>query len=658
MCGITGFILLGNKNSVNFNENMLTKMNNTMFLRGPDDAGIYISNEDDNVIGIANRRLKIIDLSERGHQPMTNEDETIWVVFNGEIFNYNEIREDLILKGHIFKSDSDTEVIVHGYEEYGIEKLLEKFNGQFAICIYDKTIQKVILIRDRLGIKPLYISELEIEKEKVILFGSTINSILANEFVPRKVNYGAISDYISFRYSLGESTFFKHIKRIPPGFMFEFNLSNKQLTKKQYYNLKDNIDIIRNKKSSEMNINETLELLRESIKLRLISDVPFGAYLSGGVDSSAVVALMSEQIKSPILTYTIGFPEENEFHFADMVAEKYKTKHTTIEQDSKDYFSVLKWLIEQRGEPLGVPNEVPLFIMSKALKKDFTVVLSGEGADEIFMGYGKIFRSPEDWKRINNPIPTFIKKFLFRSVWKKYGNQINKMNSYTDLFIHRYSYHPHELKKQLFNDSVTNEIEKEYGMAEFEYYQQFFGQYFDDVKHWPIENQISYVFEKVHLPNLLQRVDNSTLSTSVEGRVPFVDHTLVEKIIALTPKYKLKWKNWLNRTLAFFKNSDQISENHDIPKYLLKKSFEDILPDEVLYRKKKGFPVPLGNWFSKDFISLIESYLLSSESQTREIFKENFIRDMIQNYDGSWKSGFLLWQLLNIEIWFRHYLST
>ncbi|MHA1214086.1 MAG: asparagine synthase (glutamine-hydrolyzing) [Candidatus Hodarchaeales archaeon] len=652
MCGISGIVRISQDSFHDLNEEILTHMNDQMELRGPDDAGIYIS--PDNRVGLTNRRLKILDLSIKGHQPMSNKDQTIWVAFNGEIFNFQIIRKELESLGYEFFSSSDTEVIVYAFEEWGIE-CLHKFNGQFAIAIYDVRDGKkdFFLIRDRFGIKPLHYCWLD--DKKTLVFASIIPSILAHPRVPREINISAISDYLSFRYALGNQTFFKRIFRLQPGHYLYIDLLSSTQEVKRYYKLIDNI-----KFTSDISFNKMTETvlnkLEESTRLRLISDVPFGAYLSGGVDSSAVVALMNKIHDEKIRTYTIGFESKNEFEFASQVAERYQTIHKEINQSPEKYFNLMTWLIKQRGEPLGVPNEIPLYEMSKGLKSDITVVLSGEGADEIFMGYGRIFRLPQDWRKLSMPVPTFIKKLLFPSIFKKYGHL--ELRDFIDLFIYRYSYVPLELKNEIFTKKALEKIKSSRnGINENIFYRDFFSAYFREVEDQNLETQISYVFEMVHLPNLLQRVDNSTLSTSVEGRVPFVDHNVVETVIGLPIKYKLKWKSLVSRLTSFRKTSDEISEKYDIPKFLLKEAFKSYLPFDVLYRKKMGFPVPLGEFFKSGFSDIVHDYLLSPESFTKEIFSQSKIKELVDNFTGTWESGFLLWQLLNVEIWFREVVN-
>ena len=653
MCGISGIVLFSKESQdrIKFEEETLSRMNETMKLRGPDDSGIIISS--DNKVGFTHRRLKIIDLSEKAHQPMSNLNQTISIIFNGEIFNYQEIRDRLKLLNYTFNSTSDTEVIVYAFAEWGIE-CIHQFNGQFAIAIYDQRNNKkdFYLIRDRFGIKPLHYSWVNSTNGKFLVFGSTIPSILESKYVKKTPNIAAISDYLSFRYALGIQTFFKEIYRLLPGHYMYLDLNKQTCEIKRYYKLYEKI-----KQNSSISFNnakkEIFSALKRATQLRLISDVPFGAYLSGGVDSSAIIVLMSQLHDESIRTYTIGFKEQNEFEYAKMIADQYQTTHKEILQSPNKFFDLMKFLIMQRGEPLGVPNEIPLYEMSNVLKNDITVVLSGEGADEIFMGYGKIFRLPLDYSKLKYPLlPSFLKKRLFPDIYQKYGSLV--INDFIDLFIHRYSYISFEEKLSLFQTSALEEIKaSRNGASEFAYYKSIIKPYFDEIKKQDLETQISYVFELLHLPNLLQRVDNSTLATSVEGRVPFVDHNLVETTLALPRIYKLKEKSFFHRLKSLRKSSNQISEVHDIPKFLLKEIFKEYLPNKVLYRKKLGFPVPLGEFFNLGLKTYIKELLLSDNSLTKEIFVKDKIISLLDGFNGTWESGLLLWQLLNIEIWFR-----
>lgn len=638
MCGIIGVYNL--RKSKKLSAKIIRDMANSLKHRGPDDSGIYI----DEDIALGHRRLSILDLSKRGHQPMISRNGNEIIVYNGEVYNYQSIRKELIKKGYKFASNTDTEVILYAYEEWGI-RCIEKFNGMFAFALYDKKNSELFLVRDRLGIKPIYYT---ISNNKLI-FSSEIKGILKYPPFKKEINLKAISSYLSYRYVIGEETLFKNIFKLMPGYYL--HVKNRVINKKQYWD----IPIIKKKKDrgEEFYRNKIRDLIFKSVKRMMISDVPLGSYLSGGLDSSVLVAVMSQQKGSSIQTFSIGFKDQrfNEFKYSRLVSKRYKTKHKEILLPVKDYLRNMKLLIRYKDLPLGVPNEVPLFLMSKELKKYITVVLSGEGADEIFSGYGRIFRSPHDYYilKIINKLPDSIKK-LFRPFTEKYGNTTFKKE--IDHFLYQYSYFPLDEKKLVFNSKMNNLIDNDSNLK------KFFQSYFDKVKSLSYYEKIPYIFEKIHLVGLLSRVDTTTMATSVEARVPFIDHELVEFMFSVPTKYKIKWKSGFNRFKALFLSTDQISENLDITKYILRETFKEYLPREILFRKKQGFPVPLDDWFRSDFINYAKNQLLNKNAKIKLCIDQNKLKEWINHKlsDKDDKSfGQKLWMLINLEIWMKEY---
>ncbi len=388
----------------------------------------------------------------------------------------------------------------------------------------------------------------------------------------------------------------------------------------------------------------------------MISDVPIGAFLSGGVDSSVITALMSKNSKEPIKTFTIGFEEKgfNEFEYADIVANKYNTEHREIILSGKNYIETMESLIEYKDAPLSVPNEVPLYLMSKELKKYITVVLSGEGADEIFGGYGRIFRSPYDYERIKNidnlGLTDSEKENFSKDFIKKYLQ--DSFNSELEHFMNIYQYTSFSDKKNLLNESIDLDGIEEKLINKFMYY-------FDELKDESYYNKLIYTFEKIHIVGLLHRVDMTTMASSVEARVPFVDHRLVEFAFTIPMKYKLKWNTKEDQKNAKVQMSDKISEVYDIPKYILKKSYEDILPNSILYRKKMGFPVPLNDWFGGHFNDYAKKILLSKEAKERKLYNIDNIEKWLNSDRLSTDHSFAMkiWMLINIELFMKRYFQ-
>jgi asparagine synthase (glutamine-hydrolysing) len=643
MCGILGQISF--KNTQQWN---IKKFENSLLLqkhRGPDDKGIY----SDNRVILGHRRLSIIDLDSHAKQPMISTCKNFVIVFNGEIYNYQEIKEQLKQKGYSFHTKSDTEVLLNAFIEYGIDAV-KQFIGMFAFAIYDKKNEKVYIVRDRLGIKPLYYYQ----DNNNFTFSSEIKSILALNNIERKIDIDAVSSYFSFRYPILNNTFFEGIFSLPPAHYIE--LTNHSFEIKEYWNVTDKFREQQYDKGEDYYIKELKNLLESSVKYRMISDVPFGSFLSGGVDSSVITAIMAKLSNTPIKTFTIGFKEEgyNEFDYAKIIADKYQTEHHEILVSGENYINTMKHLIEYKDAPLSVPNEVPLYLMSKELKKYITVVLSGEGADEIFGGYGRIFRSPYDYERMKhidnlNWTEQEKEEFCINFI-RKYGAMCFERE--VDHFINIYSYTSLKEKKELLAETIDLDSIEEKFIDKFLHY-------FNELEDESYYNRLMYTFEKIHIVGLLHRVDTTTMATSVEARVPFVDHRLVEFAFTIPIKYKLKWKSEQDKFISKLLMSDKISETHDTPKYILKKAYEDMIPSEVLYRKKMGFPVPLNNWFGGHFNEYAKNILLDKRARERGLYNikniENWLNSDRLSKDHSF--AMKIWMLINLELFCRKYFD-
>lgn len=642
MCGILGII---NFKDLKINKDEFKKSLDLQEHRGPDDSGII--NGEDFIFG--HRRLSIIDLKSQSKQPMLSSCGNYILVYNGEIYNYQEIKKELISKKYVFKTDSDTEVLLNSFIEYGID-CVKQFIGMFAFSIFDKKNKVTYVVRDRLGIKPLYFEK----DEDNFIFSSEIKSILKLSKNERELNINAVSSYLSFRYPILDDTFFKGINSLAPAHYIKITRDSFETF--EYWNVCKKFDEQQEDKGEEFYISEINRILESAVKYRMISDVPFGAFLSGGVDSSVITAIMSKNSTDKIKTFTIGFNEKNynEFKYANIVAKKYNTEHQEIILSGKDYINTMESLIEFKDAPLSVPNEVPLYLMSKELKKFITVVLSGEGADEIFGGYGRIFRSPYDYERIKEidslELSHEEKRHLSENFIKKYGTMI--FQNEISHFMQIYSYTSFEDKRELLNNEIElYNIEKKLINK--------FMSYFDELKDKSYYNKIMYTFEKIHLVGLLHRVDMTTMATSVEARVPFVDHRLVELSFSIPIKYKLKWKSDSDKKESKILMSDKISENYDIPKYILKKAFEDKLPDEILYRKKVGFPVPLNSWFGGSFNKYAKRILLSKRAKGRMLYNNENIKkwlndsSLLKEHDNAMK----IWMLINLELFLKRYFD-
>ena len=642
MCGLLGIVNFKNGSIEHF---PLEKMTNTISHRGPDDYGYY----NDTNVRFGFRRLSIIDI-ELGHQPLITENGNYIIIFNGEIYNFKEVRSKLLSEGYKFNTKTDTEVIVHAFDLWG-KDCVNEFNGMFAFAIYDKCNKEVFIARDRMGIKPLYYAFIG----ETIIFASEIKAIIEYEEFKREADLKAISSYLTFRYSFGERTFFNGISKLLPGHSMTINKNNFSI--KKYWSIP--FHDTKEDKGEKYYLDKTRELLKNAVERRLISDVPLGALLSGGLDSSIVVALMAKINEDKVSTYSIGFDKKgyDESEYAEIVANHFNTNHTSLILNKEDYINDLREMIIQKDAPLSIPHEIALNKISKKLKEYTTVVISGEGADELFGGYGRVQRSPHDYKKIrfiNNYIPGIFKNLLFRIMGagplsKKWSMISNKI----DYFFSVYNWVPFEEKWSLFEKSTLEKINYDKDLIDF------WKKDFEKTNQGNEYDQILYMFQKNHLICLLDRLDGMTMAASVEARVPFVDHELIEFISSIPIKYKLKWKSNFSIFKAIFSRSFDFSEKFDISKYMLRKIGLELLPKIIPYRKKKGFPVPLDNWINDGLIEYAKEILLDEKSVSRNIFKQDEIKRLINNqqkldYDF-W--GKKIWMLINIEIWYREFID-
>ncbi len=644
MCGIFGAVHLENENPDD--TSLINDLIELFYYRGPDGKGVYL----DSRVSFGHVRLSIIDLSENASQPMVDADKEFVIIYNGEIYNYKEIRKELVDRGYRFFSQSDTEVIINAFKEWG-ENFIHKFNGMFAFALYKKKTKEVWIYRDRFGIKPLFYSVL---KNKLV-FSSEPKLIVRYFGEKFKLDPVAVSSYFSYRYPLGEISLFKGIKTLPPGYCLKVRDEDYEI--KKYYEL--SIKSTSNDKGEEFYTEQVKELLNKSIKRRMISDVPYGAYLSGGIDSSIIVAIMSENSPFPIKTFTIGFKEKdyNEFYYAKLVSKMYSTEHYEIEVEFDDYFEAHEKISKMKGSPVGVPNEPLIYILSKYLKKHITVVLSGEGADELFGGYGRIFRSPEDFYKLSL-FNEFGEKFeelqldkelmeLKKRLQIKYG-ELSNIKTPLDHFLTLYPYVKFEEKKKIFSSDFLNEFKSD------NYMKQLFSSCFEKFSSFDLTVLYMYMFERFHLPGLLLRLDNATMGASVEGRVPFVDHELVEAVFEIPITYKLRWKTKLHEFASKYKLSDEVSEKYDTTKYILKKAFSSKIPEEIIKRKKMGFPVPLELWKREYYKKKLYELIIDDKvAKERGIYNLNGIKKIIKEGNSR-----VIFNLVSFELWMKNYYDT
>ena len=626
MCGIAGII--GVEHDWRADPLVIHRMCDTIVHRGPDDEGLYIHGH----VGLGMRRLSIIDLSS-GHQPIHNEDETIWVVFNGEIYNFQELRPDLEGRGHHFYTNTDTEVIVHLYEEYG-SAFVKKLRGMFAIALWDEQLRRLILARDRFGKKPLYYA---LHKGS-LLFGSEIKALLAAAPELAEVAPQGVLDFFYFGYVPDPHTAFVGINKLPAGHILEFAAGQARVS--EYWDLPAFNTYAPN--SEEECLDELERRLSEAVRIRLISDVPLGALLSGGVDSSTVVALMSRIGSKPVKTFTIGFadhPDFNELRYARLVARRFATEHHELIVEP-DFEETLDKLTRSLEEPFADSSMIPTYFVSRLAREHVTVALAGDGGDELFAGYDR-YRITLG-RRIWDVIPRWMGG-LYRTYFyphlpiamrgRKFAFNITL--PWHDRYLDSMSFLPAlDRERSLFSDEFL-------GLAEnCEDPLDMFRMYFKKAPANDALSQLLYLDAKTYLNgDILTKVDRMSMAVSLEVRAPLLDHVFAEWVTGLQSKWK-------------FRGGHQ--------KYILKKLAERVgVPREVLYRPKKGFSLPLVHWMRRELKSKITDVLLEPRSLQRGYFKPQVVRALLDEHFRERRDhSYTLWELLIFEMWHRNFLEA
>ncbi len=613
MCGIAG---IANSNARVINREVLEKMNEVITHRGPDDDGFYV----DGNIGLAMRRLSIIDLAS-GQQPIFNSDKSKTIVYNGEIYNYRELRKDLEGEGNKFYTNSDTEVILHLYEKYGVD-CLQHLRGMFAIAIWDKNEKTLFLARDRVGKKPLLYSH---QTNGDLIFGSEFQALLKHPDISRDVDYDAIDSFLSYLCVPAPQTAFKQIRKLEPGHWLRWR--NGEIETRRYW-LPDFSKKIKITQAEAE--DETLRLLREATKMRLISEVPLGAFLSGGVDSSTVVALMAQESEKPVKTFSIGFEEQD---FSELKYARQVAKHVGAEYNEfivrPNAIEVLPKLVEHYGEPYADSSAIPTYYVSKETRRFVTVALNGDGGDESFAGYERhaAMRLAEAYNRI----PKLARKLFVEApagllpsseVKKSRARDVKRfLNAASLPTIERYfrwmSIFNRDSKENLYTREFTETVS---GNSSIGYLEKWFNQ----ANGSGIVDKTLLTDQMTYLPNdLLVKVDIASMANSLEARSPFLDHKVIEFAASLPESIKMK----------------RIET-----KSLLKKIAAKLVPREVIYRRKMGFGVPIGNWFRNDMKDFVREVLLSERSLSRGIVRPEIVESYLKEHIGGKKDHtFQIW---------------
>lgn len=629
MCGITGKIYFNN-NIVS--ENELETMNSKIIHRGPDDGGVYVS--PDSKIGLGHRRLSIIDLSPLGHQPMNYLDR-YWIVFNGEIYNFQEKKAELEKEGYSFKSHTDTEVILALYDKYGKE-CLQHLRGMFSFAIYDDKEKTIFCARDRVGKKPFkyYLDD------NVFIFASELKAILTQKDYKKEPDHIAIHHYLTLQYVPAPLTGFKDIKKLEPAHYLFIDLKTKKVEKERYWKLDY---------SKKLNLSEDewkkriMEKLEESVRLRMISDVPLGAFLSGGIDSSAVVALMSKLSDKPVKTFSIGFKEEkyNELKYARIIADKFKTNHKEFIVEP-NAIEMLPKLVHHYEEPYADSSALPTYYVSKMTRDFVTVALNGDGGDENFAGYpwysaNKFSLWYEKILPLHKLLVLPMAKFLAGRIKNRFFDRAYQFSKfiqedYAKRYLNYICYFPNEMKKEIYTEKFREKVWKENTY-------DFITEKFREAANAKKVEQPLYVDATSYLPyDLLVKVDIATMIISLEGRSPFLDHEMMELTAQIPFNMKLKGLN--NK------------------KYILKEALRGLVPDKVMFRPKKGFGVPLDVWFKKDLKQYCRDILLSEKAVSREIFKKEKIAEILDTHmNTEINYANKIWALLTLELWFQEFFD-
>jgi asparagine synthase (glutamine-hydrolysing) len=623
MCGIAGVVSATRES--NITEALVHHMCEQIVYRGPDDEGLYVADG----AGLGMRRLSIIDLAG-GHQPVFNEDRSAWIVYNGEIFNFLELRPELENHGHHFRTHCDTEVIIHLYEEMGAD-CVTKLRGMFALAIYDKTKRKLLLARDRLGKKPLHYAL----HEGKLYFASEIKSILAVLPELAEVNSQGLLEYLYYGYVPEPITAFTGIHKLPPGHLLEFE--NGKITVRQYWDLPEyNTQA---PKHEEEVLEELEERLFEATKIRLISDVPLGAFLSGGTDSSTVVALMARASAGPVKTFSIGFKKDdfNEARWARLVAEKFGTDHHEMILEP-DVVQTVEHLTSSLEEPFGDSSMLPTYYVSQMARQHVTVALSGDGGDEMFAGYDR-YRIHEE-RQVFERIPGWARKFFRDQVFPRLPNRMqgrkfsyNVSLPWQERYIDHMAFLPaFERDLPLLSPEFRQILNRSDDPA------NVFRRYFAQAPAKDPVDQLLYVDTKTYMvSDILAKVDRMSMLNSLEVRVPILDHVFVEWVASLSPEWKLRGNQ---------------------QKYILRKLAERVgVPREVLYRQKQGFSLPLVHWMRNELKDML-TILLEPRTLNRGYFAPEGVRKLMDDHlvRGKTMTG-RIWRLLMFELWHRNFLE-
>ena len=628
MCGICGIVHVDPARAVD--PDILAGMRDVLRHRGPDDAGSWTGPG----IGLGHRRLAIIDLSSAGRQPMSNEDGSVWVTYNGEIYNYAGLRRELLAAGHAYRTKTDTEVLVHLYEDRG-DALVDRLRGMFAFAIWDRNARRLLLVRDRLGIKPLYYA---LSPQGDLVFGSEIKSLLASRLVEAQLSPPALSEYLANRYTTGTETLYANVQRLLPGHLAVWQ--DGVLRVREWWNYPTGVVV--DERSDDTIVADFRERFHESVKLRMISDAPIGVFLSGGIDSSAIAEVMAMESPSPIRTFSVAFAEReaNELRYARDVSNAFQTEHHEVVVSQEEFVDAIPKLVWHEDEPIAHPSSVALYFVSKLAAQSVKVVLTGEGADELLAGYGKYWRALYNlrlgnaysflpgWLRAatRNGIAHLPRHSLSSKVARTF---LGRECTLQDLYLASFSVFDTTQQQKLLTPDIIQAAANGGVLDPFAGHRVIAKR----LEHLPMLNQFLALDVATYLQELLMKQDQMSMAASIESRVPFLDHELVEFATRLPLHLKLRGTK---------------------TKRVLRLAVRDVLPKSVLSRGKMGFPTPVGTWLQGPYAQMFDDLVLSKRARERGIFQPAEIQRLVREHrQGLVDHTERLWALLTTEIWFR-----
>lgn len=630
MCGICG--ITRPAPATGPSESCLRRMRDTLVHRGPDDAGLFLAPG----VGLGHRRLSIVDV-EGGHQPMRTEDGRYTIVYNGEIYNHPDLKRELESAGQRYRTRCDTETLLRLYALDGLAAI-DRLRGMFAFAIWDDQDRRLVLVRDRLGIKPLYYVH---APDGSLFFASEIKALLAAEAVRPTLALDVLPDYLANHAPSGNRTLFEGVRRLPPGHALVWKDGRIRVI--PYWSL--SFEAPDTVPGDQELVDRFAELFREAVRLRLMSDVPLGAFLSGGIDSSAIVAVMSEMVDEPIRTFSVGFREReaNELHHARAVAQAYRTEHYEVLLSPGDFFASLVRMVWHEDEPIAHPSSVALNAVSRLASQHVKVVLTGEGSDELLGGYGRYHKT-----LINMRLGRWYESATPRVVRNGIGHAISTLPpgsalaaklsrtflsrsaDLRNVYLENFAVFDTPSQRDILSRDTLERIGELEPYAELE-------QRFAESSGMALLNRLLAVDTGVYLQELLMKQDQMSMAASIESRVPFLDHHLVEFAAVLPSRMKIRGHT---------------------TKHILRKALKPVLPPAVLKRPKAGFPVPIGSWFRGPFRHIVNQYVLSDRSLSRGLFDASALRRLVAEHEsGRREHGQRLWSLVNLEIWQRLFLD-